>query len=169
MCLLQVTKPSGSSENTTIDTSANDPKNPPEPAPTQRKGFLRDRIAKRKHDQSTATGSKPSVRSSQDDFEEVVKENDAEPADELSMLVKDDSNGKPESVMSPFIKYCYSTVIHRIAFSPLSDNDGLFRESYILTMSQLPEETQLNATCDPSVIVTFESFAEVIYFLQHIF
>lgn len=28
-------------------------------------------------------------------------------------------------------------------------------------MSQLPDDTQLDATCDPSVIVTFESFAEL--------
>lgn len=72
------------------NTTANEPKPPPETS--QRKGFLRDRIAKRKHEQSM-TGSKP-VRTLQDDFEETVKENDEEPTDELSMLVKDDSNGK---------------------------------------------------------------------------
>lgn len=42
-----------------------------------------------------------------------------------------------------------------------TENDGLFRESYLLTMTQLPEETELDSTCDPSVIVNFESFAEV--------
>lgn len=65
---------------------------PPEPASSQqRTGFLRDRIAKRKHDQSTT--SKRPVSSSQDVLEDTVKENDEEPADELSMLVKDDSSG----------------------------------------------------------------------------
>lgn len=85
---MQFTKPSSSVQPTTSDAATKEP-SPPEPAGAQRRGFLRDRIAKRKHDQSSV---KP-VRSSQDDLEDTVKENDAEPDDELSMLVKDDSNG----------------------------------------------------------------------------